>query len=54
MEDPEVKQTQVYKKKKNHQTGKEMYDNRLKADGDRNADEIETITKFKQEQLKTD
>lgn len=54
MDDPAVTQPQVYKKIKNHPTVRAIYADQLQAAGVLNADEVETITQFIQEQLKSD
>lgn len=54
MDDPAVTQPQVYKKIKNHPTVRAIYADQLQVAGVLNADEIETITQFTQEQLKSD
>ncbi|MGQ0416991.1 thiamine pyrophosphate-dependent enzyme, partial [Bacillus sp. HC-TM] len=54
MDDPAVTQPQVYKKIKNHPTVRAIYADQLQAAGVLNADEVETITQFTQEQLKSD
>ena len=54
MDDPAVTQPQVYKKIKNHPTVRAIYADQLQAESVLNADEVETITQFMQEQLKAE
>ncbi|WP_369900575.1 2-oxoglutarate dehydrogenase E1 component [Bacillus manliponensis] len=54
MDDPAVTQPHVYKKITKHPTVRALYAEQLQNEGVLNKDEVETITQFIQEQLKSD